>query len=110
MVVWLFMFSIFPHFVLRNISLALAFDVLMFAKLLLTPFLLLCTVLVCSVIYAFPKKKEKALPLSRERELSLLHSQSIVFVNVLVMVVKITALREAKLSSFEKEMYLRLLM
>lgn len=110
------MFSIFPHFVLRNISLALAFDVLMFAKLLLTLFLLLCTFLVvflftvlvslCSVIYVFPKKK-KALPLSRERELSLPIPSHRLCECGWWWLWKLL-LWEAKLSSFEKEMYLRL--
>lgn len=117
MVVWL-LFSIFPHFVLRNISLAGIWcsDV---CKTVVNPFSALlvvffCTALVslCCVIYAFPKKKKRKLPLSHARE-----SESLLFpfpfivcvcvVNVVVMVVKITALREAKLSSFEK-MYLRL--
>lgn len=73
MVVWL-LFSIFPHFVLRNISLAGIWcsDV---CKTVVNPFYALlvvffCTALVylCCVIYAFPKKKKKAPSLARSRE------------------------------------------
>lgn len=109
------MFSIFPHFVLRNISLAGCSDV---CKTVVNPFSALldfsgCVLIYCSSVsvfcdLCFPEKKKRALPLSRERELSLPHSQSSFVWMWVVMVVKITALREAKLSSFEKEMYLRL--